>query len=81
MLRFGLALPSPCRPLRPTSAPATAEELRETLAFCAPVRWPEAPPYADGFMAELAAEKLVEHLTRAGFVVMKKPPAPPHTAP
>lgn len=32
-------------------------------------------------MAELAAEKLVEHLTRAGFVVMKKPPAPPHTAP
>ncbi len=32
-------------------------------------------------MAQIAAERLVEHLARAGFVVMKKPPPPPPRAP
>jgi len=30
---------------------------------------------ADELMAEIVAKRLVEHLTRAGFVVMKKPPS------
>jgi hypothetical protein len=29
---------------------------------------------ADEIMAEIVAERLVEHLERAGFVVMKRPP-------
>ena len=31
---------------------------------------------ADEIMAEIVAKRLVEHLERAGFVVMKKPPRP-----
>jgi hypothetical protein len=30
---------------------------------------------ADEIMAEIVAKRLVEHLERAGFIVMKKPPA------
>ena len=34
----------------------------------------------DELMAKITAERLVEHLERSGFVVMKKPPlAPPTT--
>jgi hypothetical protein len=29
---------------------------------------------ADAFRANIAAERVVRHLERAGFVVMKKPP-------
>jgi hypothetical protein len=29
---------------------------------------------ADEIMAEIVAKRLIEHLERAGFVVMKKPP-------
>jgi hypothetical protein len=29
---------------------------------------------ADEYMAQIAAERIVEHLARARFVVMKKPP-------
>ena len=29
---------------------------------------------ADEIMAEIVAKRLVEHLERAGFVVMKRPP-------
>jgi hypothetical protein len=32
-------------------------------------------------MAKITAAHLVEQLGRVGFVVMKKPPAPGHTAP
>jgi hypothetical protein len=31
---------------------------------------------ADVFMANIAAERLVEHLRQSGFVVMKRPPTP-----
>ena len=30
--------------------------------------------HADEYMAAIAAERVVRHLERAGFVVMKKPP-------
>ena len=30
---------------------------------------------ADEIMAEIVAKRLVEHLERAGFIVMKKPPS------
>ena len=31
---------------------------------------------SDKYMAAIAADRIVRHLERAGFVVMKKPPAP-----
>jgi hypothetical protein len=34
---------------------------------------------ADDVMAQITAERLVQHLEASGFVVMKKPPAPPPT--
>ena len=34
----------------------------------------------DGINAQVAAEKLVDYLARANFVVMRGPPAPAHTA-
>ena len=33
---------------------------------------------ADELMARIVAERLVDYLSRAGFVVMAKPPAPGH---
>jgi hypothetical protein len=35
---------------------------------------------ADEYMAQIAAERIVEHLARARFVVMKKPPIGGHSA-
>jgi hypothetical protein len=34
---------------------------------------------ADEYMAEIAAKRIVEHLERARFVVMKKPPLGGHS--
>lgn len=68
-------------PDAPDLRPATAEELKEALSFALRFDGRKRHHHADGFMAELAAEKLIEHLRRAGFVVMKRPPAPPHSAP
>jgi hypothetical protein len=34
---------------------------------------------ADDMMAQIAAKRLVEHLALSGFVVMKRPPMPPHS--
>ncbi len=65
----------------PELRPASAEAVREALAFALRFDGRKRHHHAGGFMAELAAEKLVEHLTRAGFVVMKRPAAPPHSAP
>jgi hypothetical protein len=36
---------------------------------------PEACPDSDQYMAAIVADRIVRHLERAGFVVMKKPPA------
>jgi hypothetical protein len=35
---------------------------------------------ADEYMAQIAAERIVEHLERARFVVMRKPPLGGHSA-
>ena len=34
----------------------------------------------DAFMAELMAQHLAEYLAQSGFVVMKRPPAVPHSS-
>lgn len=68
-------------PDAPELRPASAEEVRGALAFALRFECRKRHHHVDGFMAELAAEKLVEHLRRAGFVVMKKPATPPHSVP
>ena len=55
--------------------PATPEDLAEALAFA--LRYSGRKRVRDSreIMARIVAERLVEHLERSGFVIMKKPPA------
>jgi hypothetical protein len=55
--------------------PATSEDLANALAFALLYRGRKRFHGAGEIMAEIVAERLVEHLERSGFVVMKKPPA------
>ena len=65
------------KPLRP----ATADEIRQTLAYG--LRFDttgKAHGKAGELMAPIVAETLVKHLEMSGFVIMKKPPARPPRA-
>lgn len=53
--------------------------MRFVLALFYPVRYLPRND-VDECMAEIAAERVVRHLERAGFVVLKKPAAGGHTA-
>ncbi len=61
--------------------PATAEDIAEALAFALQFDGRKRVHQADDFMARITAQRLVEHLERSGFVLMKKPPAPAPSAP
>ena len=63
-------------PLRP----ATPDELAETLAFGLRYDGRKRVHHADNLMARIAAERLVKHLERSGFVVMKRASSPAHSA-
>ena len=54
--------------------PASPEELQQTLAFALRYDGRKRVHHSDELMARIAAEGLVRHLERAGFVLMKKPP-------
>jgi hypothetical protein len=60
--------------------PASPEDLAASLAFALRFHGRKRTHNADEIMAEIVASQLVEHLERAGFVVMKKQPAPGHAA-
>jgi hypothetical protein len=81
----------PCRPpilrretpMLITLSPALAEDVAEALAYA--LRYdergkPRRTSAGWDFAAGIAAEHLVQHLTRAGFVVMRRRPRPAHTA-
>jgi hypothetical protein len=60
---------------------ATPEELAEALPYA--LRYDErGKPRRGGwvFMAGLAAESLVNHLQRSGFVILRAHPERPHSA-
>lgn len=59
--------------------PATPEELQQTLAHALRYRGRKRVHDADPLGAQLVAERLIEALRMSGFVVMKRPPAPPLT--
>lgn len=61
--------------------PATAEEIGQSLAFALRYDGRRRVHHADDAMARITAERLVEHLQRSGFVLLRKPDlAPPSTS-
>jgi hypothetical protein len=60
--------------------PATAEDIAEALAFALQFDGRKRVRQADDFMARITAQRLVEHLERSGFVLMRKPPTPAPSA-
>ena len=59
--------------------PASPEDLADTLAFALRFEGRKRVHNADEIMSEIVAKRLVRHLERAGFVVMKKPPTGGHS--
>lgn len=55
--------------------PATADEIAESLSFALQFEGRKRARSADSLMAEITAERLVRHLERSGFVLMKRPAA------
>ena len=55
--------------------PADPGDLAAALAFALRFQGRKRVHNADELMAEIVAKRLVEHLERAGFVVMKRAPA------
>jgi hypothetical protein len=65
------------RPAMPDASslrPATADEIAETLSFAFLYQGRKRVHHADDMMARITAERLIQHLTASGFVVMKGPP-------
>ncbi len=54
--------------------PASPDDLADALAFALRFQGRKRNHGADEIMAEIVAKRLVEHLERAGFVIMKRPP-------
>lgn len=54
--------------------PATPAEIAESLSFALRYHGRKRVHDADDAMARITAERLVQHLERSGFVLMKKPP-------
>jgi hypothetical protein len=54
--------------------PADSSDLANALAFALRFQGRKRIHNADEIMAQIVAKRIVEHLERAGFVVMKRPP-------
>ncbi len=61
----------------PSLRRATAEEIEETLAFALRFSGRKRVHQGDEFMATITAQRLVEHLERSGYVIMKQPSGMP----
>ena len=53
--------------------PATTGELQESLSFALRYEGRRRVHHADDVMARITAERLVRHLERSGYVLMKRP--------
>ncbi len=58
----------------PTLRPATTDDLIQALSFALQFEGRKRIHHAADIMAQITAEKLVAHLEKSGFVVMRKPP-------
>ena len=54
--------------------PADPRDLAEALSFALRYHGRKRVHQADEYMAAITAERLVEHLDRAGFIIMKRAP-------
>jgi hypothetical protein len=59
--------------------PADPHDLANSIAFALKFEGRKRKHDADEYMAKIAAERVVRHLERAGFVVMKRPPLGGHS--
>jgi hypothetical protein len=66
-------------PDEPHLRPATPDEIAQTLSFALCFDGRKRVHDADTAMARITAARLVRHLERSGFVLMKRPPAAPPT--
>ena len=55
-----------------TLHPATADELEESLSFALRYAGKKRVHTADDVMARVTAERLVQHLKRSGYVLMRR---------
>jgi len=58
-----------------TLHPATAAEIEETLSYALRYAGRKRVHTADDVMARVTAERLVRHLERSGYVLMRRPTA------
>ncbi len=56
--------------------PAASRDFAHAIAFALRFEGRKRVHQADDYMAQIAAERVVRNLERAGFVVMKKPSRP-----
>ena len=59
----------------PLLRPATPEEIAESLSFALRYDGRRRVHHADEAMARITAERLVQHLERSGYVLMRRPEA------
>ena len=53
--------------------PASTEEIEQSLSFALRYDGRKRVRHADDAMARITAERLVAHLERSGYVILKKP--------
>jgi hypothetical protein len=66
-------------PDTPKLRPATRDELVQSLSFALRFNGRKRVHGADEIMAQITAERLIEHLERSGYVVMCKPGLASHS--
>jgi hypothetical protein len=66
-------------PAPPKLRPATRDELTQSLSFALRFNGRKRVHNADEIMANITAQRLVEHLERSGCIVLCKLPAPNHS--
>lgn len=79
VFRFGAYLPVMTDETK--LRPATPDEIERTLAFALRYDGRKRVHTGGEFMARITAERLIEHLERSGYVIMKKPPTEAHRTP
>jgi hypothetical protein len=55
--------------------PAEPSDLADSIAFALKFSGRKRVHDSDTFMARIAADRILRHLERCGYVVMKKPPS------
>jgi hypothetical protein len=68
-LRYRLAMPEDEK-----LTPADPHGLADAIAFALQFSGRKRPRDTDGFMAKIAADRIVRHLELSRYVAMKKPP-------